>query len=50
MECILLTTLVTVAYHVTYIMKPTKAWHMAIVTKVTCTGRCLMMKTVKLKI
>jgi len=50
LDCVLLTTFVAVVYHVTYINEPTKAWHMAIVTKVTCTGRCLMMKTVKLKI
>jgi len=45
-----LTTFVTVVYHVTYITESTKAWHIAVVTKVACTGRCLMMKTVKLKL
>jgi len=46
----MLTTFVTVVYHVTYITEPTKAWHIAVVTKVACTGRCLMLKTVKLKL
>jgi hypothetical protein len=50
LECVMLTTYVKVVYHVTYITEPTKAWHIAVVTKVACTGRCLKLKIVKLKL
>lgn len=50
LECILLTTFVTVLYHVSYITEPSKTWQIAVMTKVACTGRCLMLKTMKLKL